>query len=278
MHRILAWLRFLRLPNVLTVPGDVLAGAVLAGREIPETGFAVLGVCLAYLFGMALNDVWDMPMDRVDRPERPLPSGLIPRTQAVGACVSLGVGALLVYPAPVMMGLLGLIMAYTALKGPLPVLGILLMGACRGAAVWIGAGAPLSLPAPLWIGVGVWVLYIATVTYLAAFETGKRFETGLPWVLPMILNIGFLGMAYTVHAPSPWAYLPGLAAFVLVNLYARDMVKAQQVRSSDIGRLLGLLFLMQAFVLALHGFPLIAAGVWLLAPLMRWTRRYIPAS
>ena len=169
-------------------------------------------------------------------------------------------------------------MAYTALKGPQPVLGILLMGACRGAAVWIGAGAPLSLPAPLWIGVGVWGLYIAMVTALAAFETGKRLESGLPWVLPMILNIGFLGMAYTVHAPSPWAYLPGLAAFILVNLCARDMVKAQQVHSSDIGRLLGLLFLMQAFVLALHGLPLIAAGVWLLAPLMRWTRRYIPAS
>ena len=273
-----AWLRFLRLPNVLTVPADVLAGAVLAGLAFDNILRPLGAVMLAYLFGMALNDVWDMKSDRLDRPERPLPSGEIPRVQAVTACVLLGAAALAVHFHPAMGMLLILIFAYTACKQRLPVLGILLMGLCRGMAVWIGAGAPLSPPVPLAIGVGLWIVYIAGVTWMATYETGKPLEREWPWILPMILNLGFLALAYTVPSPSPWAYLPGLAAFILVNLYARDIVRAQQVRPSDIGRLLGLLFLMQAYVLALHGQVLPAAAVWLLAPLMRLARRHIPAS
>ncbi|MCC5845795.1 MAG: UbiA family prenyltransferase [Verrucomicrobia bacterium] len=278
MQRLLAWLRLLRLPNVLTVPGDVLAGAVLAGRDLHEVGLTLPGVSLAYLFGMVLNDVWDVNLDRIERPERPLPSGEISRRQAAVACGVLGIGALAVQPNSAMVFLLGLIVAYTLLKGRTPVFGRVLMGLCRGTALWLGAGAPWLMSFPLGIGIVLWVMFISMVTHIASFETGKRLESGLPWVLPMILNIGFLGMAYTVPSPSPWAYLPGLAAFILVNLYARDIVRAQAVRPSDIGRLLGLLFLMQAFVLALHGQVVLAASVWLLAPLMRLARRYIPAS
>lgn len=275
---LLAWLRFLRLPNVLTVPGDVLAGAALAGLFFGDMLRPVGAVMLAYVFGIALNDVRDLEADRLDRPERPLPSGRISRIRGVTACALLGAGALAVFFRPETVLLLSLICAYTALKQALPLLGVLLMGLCRGAAVWIGAGAPLSLSVPLLAAIVLWVVYIAAVTALADYETGKPMKREWPWVLPMILNPGFLALAYTVPAPSPWAYVPGLAAFVLVNLYARDMVRAQQVRPSDIGRLLGLLFLMQAYVLALLGYSGAAAGVWALLPLMRWTRRFIPAS
>jgi 4-hydroxybenzoate polyprenyltransferase len=275
---LLAWCRLLRLPNVLTVPGDVLAGAALAGLAFCNVLRPVGAVMLAYLFGMALNDVWDMKADRLDRPERPLPSGDIPRNQAVLVCVLLGAGALAVHFTPAMGVLVGLIIAYTALKQQIPVLGLLLMGLCRGAAVWIGAGAPLALSPPLFAAIVLWVVYIAAVTALAAFETGKPMGREWPWVMPMILNLGFLAMAYTVPSPSPWAYLPGLAAFVLVNLHARDMVRAKQIRPSDIGRLIGLLFFMQAFVLALHGHITSAAIILALAPAMRWARKRVPAS
>lgn len=277
-RRIFAWIRFLRLPNMLTVPGDVLAGAVLAGRDVREVGATLLGVSLAYLFGMALNDFWDVPLDRIERPERPLPSGEISKRQAGVACGVLGLGALAVQANSAMLLLLGLIVAYTVLKERIPLLGRVLMGLCRGAALWLGAGAPWELSIPLGIAIVLWVAFISLVTHIASFETGKRLESGLPWVLPIILNIGFLGMAYTVPSPSPWAYLPGLAAFISVNLHARDIVREQQVRPSDIGRLLGQLFLMQAFVLALHGQVVLAAAVWLLAPLMRLARRVVPAS
>lgn len=273
-----AWLRFLRLPNVLTVPGDVLAGAALAGQPFGDVLRPAAAVMLAYLFGMALNDLWDMKADSLERPERPLPSGDISRGQALIACGLLGIGALMMHFRPAMGILLGLILAYTAFKQRIPVMGLLLMGMCRGAAVWIGAGAPIRLTPSLAAAIVLWVLYIAAVTALATYETGKPMRREWPWVMPMILNLGFLGMAYTVPSPSPWAYLPGLAAFVLVNLHARGMVRARQIRPPDIGRLIGLLFLMQAFVLALHGHTATAGILLSLAPVMRWARKKVPAS
>lgn len=273
-----AWVRFLRLPNLLTVPGDVFAGSVLGGG-IPGEAFRVLpAVCLAYLFGMALNDLWDQQKDTLERPERPLPSGKLSRPQALTACALLGFGALAVYPAPVMMALLGAILAYTTLKGPFPLAGFLLMGACRGFSVWIGAGAPLSVSAPLAGGIGLWCVYIAAVTWLASAETGKKMNPQAPWILPILLNVGLVILAYTAPNPSPWAYFPGLASFAMVNVAARDMIGAQKVNPAAIGRLLRLLFVMQAFVLALYGHPLSATGIWALLPLMKWTQKQVPAS
>ena len=37
----------------------------------------LLGSALMYMAGMVLNDVFDVEVDRVERPERPLPSGRI---------------------------------------------------------------------------------------------------------------------------------------------------------------------------------------------------------
>src|SRR6201999_1674051 len=66
-----------RLPSVVTVPGDVLAGAAWAAG--PDEDVSVLGLvcssCLAYVAGMALNDWADREEDARERPNRPIPSG-----------------------------------------------------------------------------------------------------------------------------------------------------------------------------------------------------------
>lgn len=69
-----------RLPAVLSVPGDVLSGAALAGTlgQRPGRTAALMGSsCLLYLGGMALNDVADHEIDAVERPHRPIPSGRV---------------------------------------------------------------------------------------------------------------------------------------------------------------------------------------------------------
>lgn len=69
-----------RLPAVLSVPGDVLSGAALAGtlRTHPARTAALIGSsCLLYLGGMALNDVADHEVDAIERPHRPIPSGRV---------------------------------------------------------------------------------------------------------------------------------------------------------------------------------------------------------
>ncbi len=72
-----------RAPAALTVPGDVLAGAVAAGNlrsPVRLAGLAASSVAI-YWAGMALNDWADRELDAVERPERPIPSGRVtPRT------------------------------------------------------------------------------------------------------------------------------------------------------------------------------------------------------
>ena len=78
-------LRLMRLPNVFTAIADVLMGFVFA-RHSFSPGGALLCLMAAsgliYTAGMILNDVFDLEIDRKERPQRPLPSGQIPVAQA----------------------------------------------------------------------------------------------------------------------------------------------------------------------------------------------------
>jgi 4-hydroxybenzoate polyprenyltransferase len=68
-----------RLPAVLSVPGDTLLGVVAAGGSPPwprRAGLVAASSCL-YLGGMALNDYADRDVDAVERPHRPIPSGRV---------------------------------------------------------------------------------------------------------------------------------------------------------------------------------------------------------
>lgn len=67
-----------RLPAVLTIPGDSLAGGAAAGWPYGKRSWAMpaASACF-YLAGMALNDYADRELDAVERPERPIPSGRV---------------------------------------------------------------------------------------------------------------------------------------------------------------------------------------------------------
>ena len=59
-----------RLPAVLSVPGDVLVGAAVSGqmRDVSRTAGLVAASSCLYLAGMALNDYADRDVDAVERP------------------------------------------------------------------------------------------------------------------------------------------------------------------------------------------------------------------
>ncbi|MDX3632454.1 UbiA family prenyltransferase [Streptomyces europaeiscabiei] len=87
--------QLVRAPAALSVPGDVLAGAAAAGRPLGARTFGVMAssVCL-YWAGMALNDYADATIDAVERPERPVPSGRVPRGTALAVAGALTAGGL----------------------------------------------------------------------------------------------------------------------------------------------------------------------------------------
>lgn len=80
-----------RLPAVLSVPGDVLLGQAAAdGRTRPARLAALCAAsgCL-YLGGMALNDWADREVDARERPHRPIPSGRVSAGTALGVAAGL---------------------------------------------------------------------------------------------------------------------------------------------------------------------------------------------
>ncbi|MEI6810385.1 MAG: UbiA family prenyltransferase, partial [bacterium] len=102
-----SWLRLVRPPNLPTVPGDPLAGFVLALGIGGTWDIRILWVMLAslaiYGCGLILNDVADYEVDLRERPKRPIPCGAVRKLHALLAGLLLGAaGIALAYQAGMM--------------------------------------------------------------------------------------------------------------------------------------------------------------------------------
>jgi geranylgeranylglycerol-phosphate geranylgeranyltransferase len=145
----------------LTRPGNALAaglltfvGAFVAGGVLePTIGgaavwvAAVLATVLAVGAGMAINDYFDREIDRVNRPDRPIPRGAVsPREALAFSLVLFGGAVLLALTLPVpaigiaVVNLLALV-AYTEFFKGLPGLGNALVGYLTGSTFLFGGAA-----------------------------------------------------------------------------------------------------------------------------------------
>jgi 4-hydroxybenzoate polyprenyltransferase len=226
-----AWVRILRPPNLLTVPGDPLAGALLTamalGAVMPWSAvFRCMGASLLfYMGGLFANDYCDREEDARERPARPIPSGDVPAKGVLmsallltGAAISLASEA---GEAPLVVALIlaAAIWAYNLGLKRVALLGPLTMGLCRGLSLLLGAAAAArSLPFVLtpWLAAGFLVAFIAAVTAIARHETETQ-RTPF-WRLAAPSLIVFLGMAAFVFGrwdPPGIANVSGIRVFTL---------------------------------------------------------------
>src|SRR5262249_31223377 len=145
-----------RLPAVLSVPGDVLLGAAASGQmgNVRRTaGLRASSSCMC-LAGMALNDYADREVDAVERPSRPIPSGRVSPSFALGLAAALTAGAGVLAVAadgPRALAVVGPLAAgvwgydLTLKSGPAGTPG---MSFCRGMDVVMGAGGDGAAPGP----------------------------------------------------------------------------------------------------------------------------------
>ncbi|MGW2886044.1 SCO3242 family prenyltransferase [Streptomyces griseoruber] len=189
-----------RLPAALSVPGDVLAGAVAsAGRVRPRTAATMASSVALYWAGMALNDYADATVDAVERPERPIPSGRVGRRTALAtACgltaAGLGLAALAGGRAAlgVAVPLTGLVWAYdlrlkSTAAGPAAMAGARALNVLAGAEPGRRSSA---LPAALLVGAHTY-----TVTALSRHEV-----TGAPRSVPAATLAGTAATALAAGA------------------------------------------------------------------------------
>lgn len=212
--RIRAWLDLVRLPNLFTTVADVLAGHLYVGGLLASPRlFLLMGAsaCL-YAGGVALNDVVDAKRDAKQRPQRPIPSGQVPRNGALLlALVGLGAGAALtlyVSGRAAMLGALlvvAIVLYNCVLKRTLFAPAI--MGACRMLNLLLGMSvAPNLATADIVLPAALFWFYIASVTLFA------RREAEAPALWP--LRIAALGACL---AAAGLVLLPIVATEVHTN-------------------------------------------------------------
>ena len=181
-----AWLQLFRVPNLLTVPGDPLAGFLIAsgGHLDTRVVFAILASLCLYAAGLAINDLADFAEDKQDRPKRPLPSGAISRPAAwivTGNLVIFGLGfSFAAGPNAALMGI-GVILGvtlYNFLTKRIAIIGALNMGVCRGLSLLLGAAAAIA-PDQRFLDTGTGLLdfnpLLSAVFTTTAFVSGQRF-------------------------------------------------------------------------------------------------------
>src|SRR3954470_6166167 len=185
-----------RLPAVLSVPGDVLLGAAASGqvRDVRRTAGLVAASSCLYLAGMALNDYADREIDAVERPGGPIPSGRVTPQFALGLAGALTLGAAVLSVAAdgpralaVTAPLAAAVWGYDLALKSTPVASTS-MSACRGLDVMMGAGAhgaAAAVPAA-----AVVAAHIAVVT-----EVARREVTGGDPAVPRRARAGTLGFA-----------------------------------------------------------------------------------
>lgn len=208
-----------RLPNLFTAPPDVVLGAALVAAAGSEpsvggvVGLAIASMCL-YAGGTTLNDAFDAPVDRRERPERPIPSGRVPQRTAFGlgaALLLVGVavaGAASGLESGLVAGLLAA--AITAYDGLLKgtAAGFLTMGTTRGLNVVLGMTAVgpaiLEVNPTVVVVPAATAIYIATVTFMAARETeGKNRGAVVVAVAGVAVALLALARFLTVVQPPP---------------------------------------------------------------------------
>lgn len=172
----------MRPANVVTAVADILAGAAIAGytslsaENIAAVFWLVLSTAGLYAAGVVFNDLFDAELDSVERPERPIPSGVVlPREAAWLGSLLLIAGVTSAFKSSFVSGVLATFIAIAALVydrwgkhhsffGPFN------MGLCRGLNLLLGISIVPAMLQQYWWLASVPVLYIASVTMISRGE------------------------------------------------------------------------------------------------------------
>src|SRR5690606_38709054 len=109
----------MRPPNLPTAAADIIAGAAIAGfftgsYSEAVAGFLLLIVASVFMYagGVVLNDVFDVKIDAVERPKRPIPSGMVSlKTASYLAFGFLVLGISLAFLNSITTGIVALLLA-----------------------------------------------------------------------------------------------------------------------------------------------------------------------
>lgn len=280
----------MRLANIVTAISDILAGIAISGyitnanwttadwRPVILLIFSTIGL---YGGGVVFNDVFDAGLDKVERPERPIPSGLIKKEfAAVFALLLLLLGiqqASLVHQQGFLSpsALLAISIAIAAVLYDKwgkhhALLGPLNMGLCRGLNLLLGMSIlPITIQHYWYLSL-VPIVYVAAITMVSRGEVHGGKSTTLylaavlyGFVLAAILIVSMFN-GYLLYAAG-FLLLLALMIFPPLNQAIQNPIGPKIGKAVKAGVLA--LILMNASWAAAYGNFSLALGILLLLPI-----------
>ncbi len=223
-----AYLQLTRPANIITAIADILAGVAIATfsfsiEDINPTKVVFLCISTIGLYGggIVFNDIFDLELDKIERPERVIPSGKISKKNAIiFGILLLTLGVFSAMSNSLFSSAIALFIAICALVydkfgkyhsffGPIN------MGLCRGGNLILGMSIiENSIPQWWWLGI-LPVCYIAAITMISRGEVhgGNKNTLYFAALLYVIVSTCQLLIAFQLN------HLLVTAAFVALHIF-----------------------------------------------------------
>lgn len=243
------YLKLTRPANLPTAMADILAGCSISGFAIlsksgnfinpsdyPNVGLLLCASILLYAGGVVLNDVFDLKIDQVERPERPIPRGVVTQKGAsVFGAFLLITGTLLSFFVNYLSGDIALILAlsilaYNSFSKKFQFLGPLNMGICRALNLVLGMSVFGEISH--WMYAVIPLLYIFAITLISRGEVYGQNKKHIIWAGLLYALVIFAVLLITPDIQTQWFVLfPFLALFIFL-IYS-SLIKAYKINSPE---------------------------------------------
>lgn len=236
---------FVRPANVVTAIADIIAGAAIGGAlsgghtQAGSLALLVLSTIGLYGGGIVFNDIFDLDIDRIERPERLLPSGKLSlKTALIFGFTLLAIGILAAAGVSSTSGIIAtavalLALSYDRYSKHIQVLGPLNMGLCRAGNLLLGVSiVPEAVVDYGWLGI-IPVLFISAVTLTSQKEAEGNNQRSI--AIALALDVTILTILLVLSRFTPFHLIlsmPFMAIWFFMNATAK--YKAIQNNSPEL--------------------------------------------
>ncbi len=286
------YLILVRLPNLFTLPSNILVGFVIVSALTQTTIVQVLLLVtisiLHYCVGIILNDLYDFNIDKKERPYRPLPSGKISRKIAIAlvtifSFLALTLSLIVGIPTLVISSiLLAIIFGYdkylkNTWAGPFTIASARVMNIMLGVSVNINSASSNPQFVILTFVLTITFVYVSLIGYMSRYEIPgfsnnvKLFLT--PAVITMIISSIIL---FTLTGFFKYDSLVILALFSFImtmtfhKIHKKDSLGIQQIIQNMI---LSIIVLDSTFLSGIRGIEIGLIVLVLLAPMLVFAKK-----
>lgn len=248
-----AYLQLTRPANIITAIADIWAGFAVSGAAVlllsqhAGTGdtfvlpliWLSLSTIGLYGGGVAFNDVFDAKLDAIERPERPIPSGKVKKSNAIWmATLLIALGVLAAFQVNLWSGFIALAVGllavlYDAWGKHQAIFGPINMGLCRAGNLLLGISVIPELLPDFWALGLIPLAYVSAITMISRGEVhGKNKNALIGGLVIYILIIASLLFIAFMEGNAGWMVIPfvGLFAYMILP----PLIKAMRLQQPQL--------------------------------------------